>query len=334
MTNIARISPASAAAGAPAHVVAVVAFDGVVPFDLAIPCEVFERVRLRDGRAPYVVRVCGTAREVAAQAFTIRPRAGLATLRDADTVVVPGIDDVARPIPPTLVSALRRAAARGARIVSICSGAFVLAATGLLDGRRATTHWLATDLLARRHPEIRVEPDALFVDEGALLTSAGAAAGLDLCLHLVRRDFGAEVAAHAARCAVMPLTREGGQAQFIRQPDEHVGHEVSLAPLLRWMTQHLREPLSLAQLARRAGMSTRTLSRHFREQVGTSPTQWLLRARVRRAQQLLERTKHAMSRVADDCGFGSIAAFRAHFQRVVGTSPRSYRAAFGGGRRS
>ncbi|HEU4409578.1 MAG TPA: helix-turn-helix domain-containing protein [Polyangiaceae bacterium] len=318
----------------PKHVVAVVAFDGVVPFDLSTPCEVFGRARLGDGRAPYEVKVCGVRREVGAGAFSLRARCGLGGLHGAETVIVPGVDDVRRPVPPPLIRALRAAAARGARIASICSGAFVLAATGLLDGKRATTHWLAADELARRYPAIRVDPDVLYVDQGSVLTSAGAAAGLDLCLYLVRRDFGASAAAYAARCAVMPLEREGGQAQFIVHPPPATDGE-SLEPLLRWLEQNLNAELNLGAIARRAAMSTRSLSRHFREQIGTTPAQWVLRARVRRAQQLLEKTGHPVERVAGDVGFGSTAAFREHFRRVVGTSPRAYRAAFrpGGARR-
>jgi transcriptional regulator GlxA family with amidase domain len=309
------------------HVVAVPAFDGVVPFDLTIPCEVFGRVRLADGRAPYDVRVCGVTRTVDAHAFALRTSFGLTELARAKTVMVPGMADPTLPVPRPLVTALRAAAARGARIASICSGAFVLAAAGLLDGRRATTHWLAATELGRRYPAVEVDPTVLYVDDGDIATSAGAAAGLDLCLHLVRRDHGAAVAAHAARLAVMPLERDGGQAQFIV-------HEVpapdgaSLEPLLRWLEQHPHEPQSLARIARRAAMSTRTLSRRFREQTGTTPAQWLLTLRVRRAQELLESTALSVERVAAEAGFGSTAAFRDRFRRVVGTSPLTYRRAF------
>src|SRR5687767_6058973 len=268
------------------HLVAVVAFDGVVPFDLATPSEVFARVRLRDGTCPYDVRVCGAARTVDAGAFAMHTRHGLRTLTRADTIVVPGIADLDRPLPPALLRALRAAAARGARLASICSGAFVLAAAGLLDGRRATTHWRAAAELARRYPAIDVDPDVLYVDGGRILTSAGAAAGLDLCLHLVRRDHGAAVAADAARSSVMPLEREGGQAQFIVH--EIPADDTSLEPLLRWLDRHRGGDLPLAAIARRAGMSVRTLTRRFREQTGSTPAQWLLQRRVRRAQVLLE----------------------------------------------
>jgi transcriptional regulator GlxA family with amidase domain len=311
----------------PRHVVAVVAYDGVVSFDLSVPCEVFGRACLSDGQAPYEVRVCGVKREVRAGAFALRAPWGLAGLQNADTVILPGIEDVSGPVPRPLVRAVRAAAARGARVASICSGAFVLAATGLLDGKRATTHWLAAAELARRYPAVTVDPNVLYVDHGSVLTSAGAAAGLDLCLHLVRRDLGAAAAAHAARCAVMPLEREGGQAQYI-EPQVPADGGTSLEPLLRWLEQNVGADLDAAAIARRAGMSARSLHRHFREQVGTTPAQWVLTARVRWAQRLLEQTDLSVERVASDVGFGSTESLRQHFRRVVGTSPRSYRGAF------
>jgi len=309
------------------HQVAVVASQGVVPFDLAVPCEVFGRARLPSGRPAYRVLVCGVAREVDAGAFRLRAPHGLAALARADTIILPGVADVSAPVPGALVRAVRRAAARGARVASICSGAFLLAATGLLDGRRATTHWLAAAELRRRHPSLEVDPDVLYVDQGQVLTSAGAAAGLDLCLHLVRRDFGAAVAAEVARASVMPLEREGGQAQFIvHAPPGPDG--ASLEPVLRWLEGQLARPLSLEDVAHRAGQSVRTLNRRFREQTGTTPLQWLLRARVRRAQRLLETTAHPVERLAEEAGFGSATALRTHFRRVVGVSPLGYRRAF------
>jgi transcriptional regulator GlxA family with amidase domain len=263
------------------HVVAVLALEGCVPFDLAIPCEVFGRTRLADGSVPYEVRVCGSERSVDAGAFTLRLRWGLRVLARADTIMVPGTADPTRAVPPAVPRALRAAAARGARLVSICSGAFVLAAAGLLDGRRATTHWRAAAELARRHPAIDVQSDVLYVDEGQILTSAGAAAGLDLCLHLVRCDHGAAVAAEAAQLAVMPLERDSRQAQRIAHPVP--GDDgTSLAPLLRWVEENRREPLTLDRMSHRVAMSARSLSRHFREQTGTTPARWVGMARVRR----------------------------------------------------
>lgn len=309
------------------HVVAVVALDGVNAFDLAIPCEIFGHVQLADGRAPYLVRVCGLGRTVRAGAFAVQAPYGLRALAGADTVIVPGIVDVTRPVPAALIRALRATHARGARIASICSGAFVLAATGLLDGRRATTHWLAAPELARRYPTIDVDPNVLYVDEGRILTSAGAAAGMDLCLHIVRRDHGATVAAHGARLAVMPLERAGGQAQFIAHEPPRVDG-ASLEPLLRWMEAHHGEPLTLSRLARQAAMSARSLSRRFHEQTGETPARWLVRCRVRRAQQLLETSSASIEEIADAVGFGSATTLRERFGRIVGTSPQAYRRTF------
>ncbi|WP_437737504.1 GlxA family transcriptional regulator [Sorangium sp. So ce1335] len=309
------------------HRVAIVAFDDVVAFDLSIPSEVFGRVRLPNGRPGYEVRVCAAAREVDAGAFRMRVRHGLEELRRADTVIVPGIADIDRPVPERLLRAVRRAAGAGARVASICSGAFLLAATGLLDGRRATTHWRAAGELARRFPRVEVDPSVLYVDCGQLLTSAGAAAGLDLCLHMVRRDHGAAVAAEAARLSVVPLERDGGQAQFIvHAPPTADG--CSLRRVLDWIEENLHRDVALRDIARKAAMSVRSLNRHFKQQTGTTPLQWLLRARVRRAQLLLETTARSVERVASDVGFGSVAALRQHFHRVAGTSPQAYRSAF------
>ncbi|MEO3924178.1 helix-turn-helix domain-containing protein [Micromonosporaceae bacterium B7E4] len=306
------------------HRVVILAFDGVVPFDLSVPIEVFGRARLADGRPAYQVRVCADADEVRAGQFTIRTPYGLPTLAEADTVVVPGVADIDAPIPPELVAALTAATGR---LVSICTGAFLLAAAGLLDGRRATTHWAAAARLARRHPAVEVDPEVLFVDDGSVLTSAGAAAGLDLCLHLVRRDHGAAVAAQTARTSVMPLERAGGQAQFIaHEPPTPAG--ISLQPLLTWLTDNLHAPLTLAAIAGEASMSTRSLSRHFRDQTGTTPMQWLNRQRIRRAQLLLETTDRPVEHVGELVGFTSATAFRERFRQVVGVSPRHYRLAF------
>lgn len=246
-----------------------------------------------------------------------------------------GHDRVAGPADPTVsipedvLAALRVAADGGTRIASICVGAFTLAATGLLDGRRATTHWAAARELARLYPEIDVNADVLFVDNGQILTSAGAAAGLDLCLHMIRQDHGSAVAADAARVAVMPLERDGGQAQFIVH--EQPGADgASLEPLLRWMEENADRELTLNDLAARATMSSRTLNRRFREQTGTTPLQWLHRSRIRRAQYLLETTGHPVERIATQVGFGSQTTFRDRFKRIVGTSPQAYRRAFRG----
>jgi transcriptional regulator GlxA family with amidase domain len=311
------------------HRVVVVAVDGVVPFDLATPSEVFGRVKLPNGRAGYQVRVCGVAPEIDAGQFRVRVRHGLSAVLKADTVILAGIADIARPVPESLSRAVRRAFRAGARVASICTGAFLLAATGLLDGKRATTHWLAAGELSRRFPRISVDPNVLYVDEGQVLTSAGAAAGLDLCLHIVRRDYGAAVAAAAARICVMPLERDGGQAQFIEQPPPP-SDPVSLSGVLAWLEENLHDELALDDIARQAAMSVRSLSRHFKDQTGATPLQWLLKARVRRSQTLLETTPLPVERVAASAGFGSVAAFRLHFGRAVGTTPQGYRRAFRG----
>ncbi|MBO0850627.1 MAG: helix-turn-helix domain-containing protein [Pseudonocardia sp.] len=311
------------------HTVAVLALDHVIPFDLATPIEVFTRTRLPDGREPYRVLICGATPTVRAGGFTLDPPHGLDALAEADTIVLPGCAHPA-PVPEKVLDALRQAAARGARLASICSGAFVLAATGLLDGLRATTHWRAAGTLAALHPAIEVDPGVLYVDNGQFLTSAGAAAGLDLCLHMIRRDHGSAVAADAARLSVMPLEREGGQAQFIVHDQPPMPRGSALEPVLRWMRDNAARDLTLAQIADRAGMSPRTLNRCFREQTGSTPLRWLHLARIRQAQHLLETTDHAIDRIAGEVGFGSPTAFRDRFKRVVGTNPRGYRAAFRG----
>ena len=310
------------------HQVAVLALEGFVPFDLGIPCEVFGNVRTRKGRLAYRVRVCAEKAEVCSSAFRLRAPSRLDRLIESDTVVIPGVADVTVPPSKAVVAAIREAWSRGARIASICSGAFVLAETGLLDGRRATTHWIGTAELARRFPKIDVDPDVLFVDEGRIITSAGAAAGLDMCLHLVRRDHGQAIAAQAARLAVAPLDRDGGQAQFIRR--EPPGSRASLAPLLEWMLKNLGRELDVDSLAEHARLSPRTLARRFRQQTGTTPIEWLRAARVRYAQEILETGALTIEEVAATCGFQSPVTFRARFQRGVGLSPSAYRSRFSG----
>jgi transcriptional regulator GlxA family with amidase domain len=306
------------------HRVAVLAMNGVVPFDLSVPIEVFGRVRLADGGPAYDVRVCGPDPDVDAGPFAMRVPHGLDTLAVADTVVVPGVADIAVPVPPAVLDALREAPGR---LVSLCVGAFTLAAAGVLDGRRATTHWAAAAELARRHPAIRVDPDVLYVDEGDVLTSAGAAAGLDLCLHLVHRDHGAAVAGRTARLSVAPLERAGGQAQFVaHEPPDPQGS--SLEPLLAWLAGNLHHPLTLAEIAGRASMSTRSLSRHFRLQTGTTPLRWVNRRRIRAAQRLLEETDQPVERVGNLVGFDSATSFRERFREIVGVSPQMYRRSF------
>ncbi|MFE2870040.1 GlxA family transcriptional regulator [Embleya sp. NPDC059259] len=311
------------------HTVAILALDGVMGFDLTTPIQVFGRTLLPDGRAAYRVRVCAVeaGTDVDAGEFTMRAPWGLAELAEADTIICPGRADPSMPTPTAAIAALRVAAARGTRIASICVGAFVLAEAGLLDGLRATTHWLGTATLAERYPEVAVDPDVLYIDNGSILTSAGAAAGLDLCLYMIRLDHGSAVAANSARDAVMPLERAGGQAQFIvHEPPAPDG--ASLEPLLAWLRAHSDRELLLDDIAAHAGMSARSLNRHFREQTGTTPLQWLHRVRISRAQHLLETTAHSVDRIAAQTGFGSPTAFRDRFKRVTGTTPQSYRRAF------
>ncbi|WP_436763954.1 GlxA family transcriptional regulator [Streptosporangium sp. V21-05] len=310
------------------HTVAILALDQVIPFDLSTPIEVFTRTRLPDGRPGYQIRVCAERPEIDAGAFSLRAPWGLEGLKGADTIIVPGTADLAVPPTSAVVDALRAAARNGTRIASICSGTFPLAATGLLDGLRATTHWAAADLLATAYPRIQVDPDVLYVDNGQILTSAGAAAGLDLCLHMIRADYGSAVAADAARLSVMPLEREGGQAQFIVHGYPPTPRGGSLEPLLAWLQDNLATDLTLADIAAHTGTSTRTLIRRFREQTGTTPLQWLHRARVRQAQHLLESTHHTVERIGAQVGFGSATAFRDRFKKTTGVSPHSYRRAF------
>jgi transcriptional regulator GlxA family with amidase domain len=310
------------------HVIAVLALDQVIPFDLSTPIEVFTRTRLPDGRPGYQIRVCAERPEIDAGAFTVRAPWGLEGLKDADTIIVPGTAAPMVPLAPAVRDALRAAAENGTRIASICSGTFPLAATGLLDGLRATTHWIAADFLAAAHPDIEVDPDVLYVDNGQLLTSAGAAAGLDLCLHMIRLDYGSAVAADAARLSVMPLEREGGQAQFIVHNYAPTPQGSTLEPLLIWLQDNLGSDLTLADIAAHAGISTRTLIRRFRDQTGSTPLQWLHRARIRQAQHLLETTRHSVERIGAQVGFGSPTAFRDRFKKTVGVSPHTYRRSF------
>jgi transcriptional regulator GlxA family with amidase domain len=264
--------------------------------------------------------------------FLLEPDHGLDRLRDAGTVIVPGWADVDVDPPAELVEAVRAAHAAGARVVSLCTGAFVLAAAGLLDGRRATTHWAHTEALAARHPRVEVDPDVLYVDNGSVLTSAGKAAAMDLCLHLVRLDHGSSVANAAARRLVVPPHRAGGQAQFVATPvparDDH-----PLAGLFPWIVERLDQPLTVADLARRAGMSSRHLGRHFKAATGTTPLQWLLTQRIRRAQELLEKTDDGVDRIATATGMGTATTLRRHFNRTVGVPPDTYRRTFRSGTR-
>lgn len=308
------------------HRIVCLALPGVLAFDLATACESFRFAEHDNGRPCYEVSVCAEQEELDTGPYALRLRHRLQRLDSADTIIVAGIELPAPPLSPAVVGALRAAAARGVRIASICSGAFVLAEAGLLDGLRATTHWQAAAELQARYPAIEVDPGVLFVDNGMILTSAGAAAGIDLCLHIIRQDCGAAIAAHVARLSVVPLQRDGGQSQFI--PPTLRSSEKSLQPLLAWASANLHQPLSLPVLARQAHTSARTLLRRFQQEHGMSPAQWLIRARVRRAQALLESSALSVEQIVGEVGLGSAANFRQQFQRIVGISPQRYRRNF------
>ncbi|MGY1937649.1 GlxA family transcriptional regulator [Nocardia gipuzkoensis] len=308
---------------------AVLAVDDVIPFDLSVPIEIFGRAVLEDGTPAYEVEVCGVRSDVPSKFF------GISCLRDLDyleeeagTIIVPGSMSYRSRPSDRLRRALVRAHERGARVASICLGAFTLASVGLLDGRRATTHWMAAAELSRSYPRVRVDPTVLYVDSGCILTSAGAAAGLDLCLHMVRRDYGTAVAAATARLSVMPLTRDGGQAQFIAERPRSEADSKSINPTLEWADTMLGEKITVLDLAERAGVSKRTLIRRFQEQVRMTPNEWLQTARVRKAQELLETTILTMECITDRTGFASVAAFRKVFRKTVGVTPQAYRRAF------
>ena len=304
--------------------VAVLAYDGMATFELGIVVEMFG-LRRTEFAEWYRFKVCGLENGPlnATGGLRITPECGLQGLSNAGTIIIPGWRTEEDP-PEDLVRILRRAHARGARLVSICSGAFAIAATGLLDGRRATTHWRYAGKLAEKYPAITIEPDVLYVDEGDILTSAGSAAGIDLCLHIIRRDFGADVANQVARRLVMYPHREGGQAQFVDKavcPDD----DSWLSELLGWTQKHLAEDISVDRMAREVGMSTRTLARRFSETAGTSPAEWVIGLRLNRAKQLLEITTRNVDEIAAECGFGSAATLRHHFRERFNTSPASYR---------
>ncbi|MEV4345085.1 helix-turn-helix domain-containing protein [Actinoplanes sp. NPDC049596] len=313
------------------HRVAVLVLDGLVPFDLGTAVQVFRAARDADLRRFYKVLVCGPGPVRSAAGFTITPDHDLSVLETADTIVVPGVDAGTTVTDGTLRedvrTALRAAAERGARIVSICTGASVLAAAGLLDGRPAATHWAWGETVARLYPQVRWNLDVLFVDDGDVLTSAGVGAGVDLCLHIVRSDHGAEVANRAARRCVLPPWREGGQAQYIERPVP-AATDTGTAPTRAWTLDRLAEPVSLEEMAAHASMSVRTFTRRFREETGTSPRQWLLQQRVAHAQVLLESTDLGVETVARRAGLGSATALRQHFQQTIGVAPTAYRRTF------
>jgi transcriptional regulator GlxA family with amidase domain len=311
------------------HRVAALCLDGVVAFDLSVPAEVFSLAWA--GRRPlYEFTACaarpGPVRTTTG--FQITGAAGLDAVAAADTVIVPGYRAVFDPPPKPALDALRDAAARGARVASICTGAFALAHAGLLDGHRAATHWFAATELAKRFPEIDVDPDVLYVDEGRILTSAGLSAGIDLCLHLVRTDHGELIGSQVARAMVASPHRAGGQAQFIERALPAKAGSGSLEGARTWALDHLTEPLDVAALASRAGVSPRTFARRFVAETGTTPLKWLHAQRVLEARRLLEHTDLSIEQVASRAGFGSAPSLREHFRRATRTTPTAYRRAF------
>ncbi|QFG21699.1 GlxA family transcriptional regulator [Actinomadura sp. WMMB 499] len=315
------------------HRLAVLVRDGVLPMELGLVHQLFGSARSADGAPLYDVVSCGVeAGAIRTDAdFTVGAPHGLEALGEAGTVLVPASHalDETRPADGPVPAALRDAHARGARVASVCTGAFVLAAAGLLDGRRATTHWLSCERFAARFPAVRVDPAVLYVDEGSVLTSAGEAAGIDLALHMIRRDHGAAVAADVARRTVVPPHREGGQAQYIARPVPSApGPSTDAART--WALERLDRPVTLAEMAARASMSVRTFTRRFRDETGMSAAAWLTLQRVERARQLLERTDLPVDRVAERAGFGTGTSLRTHMRATLGVSPSAYRATFRG----
>lgn len=309
-------------------IVAVLAQDSVMGFELMVPSMVFGMANEAASARRYDVRVCGHRRRAATTAdwggVEFRTPHGLEAMAEADIVIVPGVHSFLEPPLPHVVSAIRSAAEAGARVASMCVGAFTLAATGLLDGRRATTHWQWAADLAQRFPAIEVDRSVLFIDNGATLTAAGVASGIDLCLHLIRQDAGPDLAGATARRVVVPAWRTGGQAQYI----EHAAPATAdhpLQPTIAWMARNAAEPLDLPTIAQHAAVSVRTLNRRFQDHFGTTPLGMLTTMRVARARRLLEATELPVDRVAEQAGFGSYASLRHHFLRTVGVSPQKYR---------
>ncbi|MGW0998278.1 GlxA family transcriptional regulator [Streptomyces sp. NPDC002520] len=312
--------------------VAAVLLDGVHPFELGVVCEVFGIDRSDEGLPEYDFAVVSAEGPVLNThcGFTMSTPHGLERLEEADLIAVPAGETYAvREYPEELLEALRRAVARGARVLSVCSGVFVLAAAGLLDGRRCAVHWHHAAQLARRYPGLCVEPDVLYVDEDPVITSAGTAAGIDACLHLVRKEQGPEVANKIARRMVVPPHRDGGQAQYIERPLPRSRCD-TVGEVLAWMEEHLDEEVTVEQLAARAHMAPRTFARRFQQETGTTPYRWILRQRVLLAQELLEGTDGTMDAIAARTGFGTAAALRHQFVRALGTTPNAYRRAFRG----
>jgi len=309
--------------------VAVVAFEGILPFHLSVPCAVFQ-TPTPEGPSPFRLRVCSAEGPQlhSASGFTIGTPYGLDELARSDLIIVPSWRNPEEAPPAALLMQLKKAAARGKRIVGLCLGAYVLAHAGLLEGRRATTHWAWAEALVEQFPGVTVDADVLYVDEGNIVTSAGVAAGIDCCLHIVRQMLGAELANHVARRMVVPPVRGGGQAQFIERPLPEAPADQRMARLLEHVQRHLQEDHDLDTIAEKAAMSRRSFTRHFRQLTGGSFGDWLLAQRLAEAQRLLETTRWPLERIAADIGLGSPVTLRQHFQRAYRTSPANYRRSF------
>lgn len=313
------------------HTIAVIAYEGISPFHLSVPCILFGDDLRRLEVPRYRVLICGERVGLVAtmSGFNIEVCYGLETIAQADTVIVPAWRDPDERPSDRLLAALRDASRRGARIVGFCLGAFVLAEAGLLDGRQAATHWAWSEDFARKYPRVFLDRNALYVEDGGVMTSAGTAAAIDCCLQMIRRDHGMEVAKRLARRLVVAPQRQGGQAQYIEQPLTIGGGTDALCLAMDWALQHLAQPLDIASLAARAGMSRRNFTRRFKEKTGTTLAQWLLTHRLAAAQRLLETGSKSMDRIAEQAGFRSTVSFRQQFSRAFSIPPGAYRKLFG-----
>lgn len=312
------------------HTVACLVQSGFAPFEFGLACEAFGLDRRDDGVPLFDFRIVTPDPGVVPSniGFSINVEADLAFADEADLIVVAPIPrDMWAHVDERVIGVIQRAVARGAWVLTVCSGSFVVAASGVLDGRRATTHWRYADTMARMYPQIEVDPDVLYVHDGRIITSAGTAAGLDACLYLLRLELGAELTNKIARRMVVPPQRDGGQAQFIDRPLPETA-SLSLAPVTDWMLENLRLDLPVDQLAARAHMSPRTFARRFKADHGTTPAAWLARQRLIQAQRLLEQTELGLDAIAHECGFGSAAVLRQNFGRTLGTTPTAYRSRF------
>jgi transcriptional regulator GlxA family with amidase domain len=323
----------------PSRTVAILAYDGMTAFEMGIATEIFGMSELSELFWPdlvrpwYTVQLCTATTDPVrvVGGATLQASFGLDDLAAAHTVIIPSINNIHAPISPAVTAAIARAAVRGARLVSICSGAFVLAAAGVLNGRRATTHWRYAHVLQERYPDVDVDPMPLYVDEGQVLTSAGCSAGLDLCLHLVRSDYGPSVANEVARNLVIAPHRSGGQAQYIENPLPATADDTAITDSMNWALAHLDIPLSLDELADQAAMSRRSYLRQFTKATGTTPIKWLIARRIDASLELLETSTVPVERVATLVGFASVVTYRHHFTKLMHTTPSQYRSTFSAG---